>query len=156
MGRKPDPSLSPLSRREFGKRVALVTGTGLAGTADVFANTVGRHSDTVPRDPLDQTAPSLPELSAEGRVRFDAMWQNVLRTHGDRLTDEQKTRMRKIVRNNVTLLESIYAVPLTNGDAPATALLLVTGPTTSRNAGPASRPPAGATQNKRQPPHPEH
>jgi hypothetical protein len=155
MGRKPDPSVSPLSRREFGKRVALVTGAGLAGTADVLANAVGRHSDTGHRDPLDQSAPSPPELSAEGRVRFDVMWENVLRTHGDRLSDEQKTRMRKIVTNNVVMLESIYAVPLKNGDAPATALLLVEGKTIRRNAGPASRPPAGAKQKTRQPPRPE-
>ncbi len=127
MGRKPDRSISPLSRREFGKRVALVTGAGLAGTADVRANAVGRHTDTGHHGPLDQSAPAPPELSAEGRVRFDTMWQNVLRTHGDRLSDEQKTRMRKIVTNNVVMLESIYAVPLKNGDAPATALLLVNG-----------------------------
>jgi hypothetical protein len=53
------------------------------------------------------------------------MWQNVQRKHGDRLTEDQKVRMRKIIANNVRLLESVYAVPVKNGDAPATALLLV-------------------------------
>ena len=70
---------------------------------------------------------ALEKLSAEGRVRFESMWQNVLRKHGDRLTEDQKTRMRKIIANNVTMLETIYAVPVRNGDAPATTLRLTEG-----------------------------
>ena len=112
MARKSSPRSSPLSRREFGQRVALATGAGIAASARTA-------------DALGQDDRAVEKLSAEGRVRFESMWQNVLRRHGGRLTDEQKTRMRKIIANNVAMLETVYAVALNNGDAPATTLLLV-------------------------------
>ena len=115
MTRKSSPR-SSLSRREFGQRVALVTGAGITASARASA-----------AEALAQDDRALEKLSAEGRVRFESMWQNVLRKHGDRLTEDQKTRMRKIIANNVTMLETIYAVPVRNGDAPATTLRLTEG-----------------------------
>ena len=113
LARKSSPRSSTLSRREFGQRVALVTtAAGIAASA--------RAADARAQDDR-----AVEKLSVEGRVRFESMWQNVLRKHGGRLTDEQKTRMRKIIANNVAMLESVYAVALNNGDAPATTLLLV-------------------------------
>jgi hypothetical protein len=125
--KKPGRGSSPLSRREFGKRVALVTGAAVVPSARAVANSVDPHAGGYAghHAPFTQADPSLDRLSAEGRVRFESMWQNVLRKHGDRLTDEQKTRMRKIIANNVIMLESVYAVPVKNGDTPATTLLLV-------------------------------
>ena len=112
MARKSSPR-SSLSRREFGQRVALATGAGITAAA---------RAGTAEASVQDDRAAE--KLSAEGRVRFESMWQNVLRKHGDRLTADQKTRMRKIIANNVTMLETIYAVPVRNGDAPATTLRL--------------------------------
>ena len=112
MTRKSSPR-SSLSRREFGQRVALVTGAGITASA---------RASVVEAPAQDDRA--LEKLSAEGRVRFESMWQNVLRRHGDRLTADQKTRLRKIIASNVKMLETIYAVPVGNGDAPATTLLL--------------------------------
>jgi hypothetical protein len=156
MGRRVDPRASRLSRREFGRRVALVTGAAGAGfaRADVLATVVGQHADGGHRDPLGQSAP-VPELSAAGRARFETMWQTVLRSHGDRLSDDQKTRMRKIVTNNAAMLELVYAVPLKNGDAPAAALILVENKTAARRAAPASGSAAGAPPARRQPPRPK-
>ena len=116
MEKKSDPGSSALSRREFGRRVALAAGAGVVPAAGVLGGYAG---------PFNQDDPALQKLSAEGRVRFESMWQNVLRKHGARLNDEQKTRMRKIIVANVTMLETIYAVPVKNGDTPATTLLLV-------------------------------
>jgi hypothetical protein len=117
MARKSSSRSSALSRREFGQRVALATGAGLASSAPA-AGADGHH------DAAAQDDRAMEKLSAEGRVRFESMWQNVLRRHGDRLTADQKTRMRKIIASNVKMLETIYAVPVGNGDAPATTLLL--------------------------------
>jgi len=120
LARKSSPRSSALSRREFGQRVALATGAGLASSAPAAgANGHARIHDAAAQD--DRV---MEKLSAEGRVRFESMWQNVLRRHGDRLTADQKTRMRKIIAGNVKMLETIYAVPVGNGDAPATTLLL--------------------------------
>jgi hypothetical protein len=117
---------SSLSRREFGQRVALATaGAGIASSARADG-----HSRLAEASAQDDRA--VAKLSAEGRVRFESMWQNVLRKHGDRLTADQKTRMRKIIASNVTMLETIYAVPVRNGDAPATTLRLA-GPASGKN-----------------------
>jgi hypothetical protein len=105
-----------------------------------------------PGSPLDQNDPALEKLSAEGRLRFDLMWQNILRKNGDRLTDEQKSRMRKIVATNVTMLESLYAVPVNNGDAPATSLLLLDDKAARPSVAPASRPPARPPRTNRKSP----
>src|SRR6185503_14387660 len=123
---KADHRSSRLSRREFGKQVALVTGAAVVPSprvsGRVAAAAAGEHAGHAP---FNQSDPALEKLSADGRVRFESMWQNVLRKHGDRLSDEQKVRMRKIIANNVVMLEAIYAVPVRNGDTPATTLLLV-------------------------------
>ena len=47
-----------------------------------------RESLAVRRPP--RTIRTVQKLSAEGRVRFESMWQNVLRKHGDRLTDDRR------------------------------------------------------------------
>ena len=122
MGKKPDLGSSSWSRREFGKRLAVVTGAGIVPSTRVAGDGGESHAAG---SALEQNDPALQRLSAEGRLRFDLMWQNILRKHGDRLTDEQKSRMRKIVATNVAMLESVYAVAVKNGDAPATSLLLL-------------------------------
>jgi len=127
LARKSSPRSSPLSRREFGQRVALATGAGIVASTPVSGDVRPAHADgdAGHQDPVNPDDPAIRKLSAEGRVRFESMWQSVLRKHGARLTGEQKTRMRKIIANNAAMLESVYAVSVNNGDAPATTLLLV-------------------------------
>ena len=141
MNRKSRHGSSSVSRREFGKRLAVVTGAGIVPSA----RAVEPHAAG---SALDQNDPALQRLSAEGRLRFDLMWQNILRKHGDRLTDEQQSRMRKIVATNVAMLESVYAVAVKNGDAPATSLLLLDDNAVRRFGGPASPQPARPTNRK--------
>jgi hypothetical protein len=136
------PASSPVSRREFSKQIALVAG------AVPSTRVLGSLASLSPESPAAHHGPvsqndRVQELSADGRLRFETMWQNVLRKHGDRLSDEQKSRLRKIVANNVVMLESVYGVALANGDTPATALLLVEDQSTSRRRTPRS-PATGA------------
>jgi hypothetical protein len=149
MSRKSLVRSSSVSRREFGRRVALAAGAGivaadLAAGADPTLHAHGGH-----RESLDRSGQTPPNLSEAGRVRFDSMWENVLRKHGDRLDDDQKARMRKIITNNVKLLEAVYAVALTNGDTPATTLRLLDGQRPSPTHAPSSAPRAGAPRNRR-------
>jgi hypothetical protein len=118
----------PLSRRAFGRRVALATAAaGVIPSARVLGMADASRTDGAGghHARFTQDGPTSHALSPEGRERLESMWQNVQRKHGDRLTEEQKVRMRKIIANNVRMLESVYAVPVKNGDAPATALRLV-------------------------------
>src|SRR3954467_12728804 len=121
--------------------IALLAGAGVVAAHVDAAASAGAEST----DRVEQGEADVQKLSAEGRVRFESMWQNVLRKHGDRLNDEQRTRMRKIIVSNVTMLEAVYAVPLSNGDAPATILLLKEPAPARRRPGttPATRKPAG-------------
>ena len=147
MDRTSSPRAPALSRREFGKRVALVTGAA----ASLQRASSGSSVIPAPADASNQDDPSVRSLSAAGRIRFESMWHNVLEKHGHRFTDDQKMRMRKIIAYNVTLLGSIYAVPVKNDDTPATSLLLVEDKTSPRRVAPPARPPAGAGQAKRKP-----
>jgi hypothetical protein len=130
---------SRVSRREFTRRAALASAAVVvpAHRAAVHA-AASQAAGAVAGAPAAQDDPALARLSAASRTRFEAMWQNVLRRHGDRLSDDQKARMRKIIAGNVRMLAAIDRVPLKNADPPATTLLLVTGQT-SGAASPARR-----------------
>lgn len=112
-----------LSRREFARRAALVTAAAIV-PASRLSDSAGVPLDAEKSLPGAED-PALAKLSPQSRARFESMLRNVLQKHGDRFTEEQKTRLRKIVAYNVRMLEAVYAVPLQNGDAPATLLKLV-------------------------------
>ena len=83
-----------LSRRAFGKRVALVA-----------AAPQGRGGQ--------------PPLPAEAQTEVDAKYAGVVRKYGDRLSDEQKTRVRTTLARHQRMLMRVREFPLENGDAPA-------------------------------------
>ena len=114
-----------LTRRAFG-RLAVLGGGGLA--LPRLAGTGAADPHAASRSEA-QTDAALQKLSPEGRARFESMWQSVLRNHGDRFTEDQKTRLRRIISRNVSMLEAVYAVDVRNGDGPATVLRLVDGTT---------------------------
>ena len=102
---KPD-----LSRRKFGQRATL------AGAAAVF--TTGR---------IFAESPQHEEPASEENQEVEARFQRVMQRYGDRLTLEQKTRIRKILSFNEKLLEPIRNFALENGNAPATEFKLYSG-----------------------------
>jgi len=83
-----------LSRRAFGKRVALAA-----------AAPQGRGGQ--------------PPLPAAAQSEVDAKFADVVRKYGDRLTDEQKTRVRTTLARHQRMLMRVREFPLENGDAPA-------------------------------------
>jgi hypothetical protein len=60
-----------------------------------------------------------PKLSPEGQAEADARYQQVLSLYGDRLNDEQKTRVKKMCAELQPALERIRSYRLDNGNAPA-------------------------------------
>ncbi|MBV9304181.1 MAG: hypothetical protein JOY62_13295 [Acidobacteriaceae bacterium] len=54
----------------------------------------------------------------------DARFNETLRRYGDRLSEEQRNRIRRVLADNQSMLAAIRDFPLDNGDAPATALKL--------------------------------
>jgi len=128
---------SAVSRREFGRKAALA----VAAATFAPSATISRASDTSPSLAQPQQGPDLSDLSPEARAEIDAKLANVIRRWGDRLDDEQKTRMRTIITRHVRMLETVRKFPLQNGDTPASVLKLFTSaPASARR--PATAAPA--------------
>ena len=102
------PHHSPgVTRRQFGKQAAFASlsaalvVTPAAGHADA-----ARSSDN--------------ETNASDDI--EARYQQVIRRYGDRLSEEQRKRVRKILAYNEKLLAPIRSFPLDNGQPAATVL----------------------------------
>ena len=100
----PPPSVT---RRQFGKQAAwaglsaALAVTPLAGQSDASHN-------------------SEKETAAAGDS--EARYQQIIRRYGDRLSEEQRKRVRKILAYNEKLLAPIRSFPLNNGQPAATVL----------------------------------
>src|SRR5690242_4272937 len=102
MRSRPEDHVSLVSRRDFARR------TALASAAAVFAPACSGESSGATAVAVQTTAPGAPP--SQGDVRFATMWEAVLRKHGDRLSAAQKTRIQKIIANNVRMLQSIDTI----------------------------------------------
>ena len=71
---------------------------------------------------------------------MDAKFSDVVRKYGDRLSDEQKTRVRGVLANHQRMLARVRVFPIDNSDAPATGLRLFPNDTLAPKPAPA---PAG-------------
>jgi hypothetical protein len=58
-------------------------------------------------------------LSAEQAREVEAKLANIVRKYGDRLTQEQRQHLRRILAYNERMLVAVRAFPLQNGDSPA-------------------------------------
>ena len=77
--------------------------------------------------PAVTAAPQQPAgegLSAAENAEVEARYNNAIRQYGDRLTDEQRQRIRRILTTNERMMSHIREFPLDNGDTPATVLKL--------------------------------
>ena len=63
-------------------------------------------------------------LSAADQAEVDAKFSDTVRKYGERLSDEQETRVRGALANHQRMLSRVRAFPLENSDAPATGLRL--------------------------------
>lgn len=104
----PEPRIS---RRRFGQCA--------------FASTTALLSPSAATDFLHKRAgqsTSLPGLSAEQSEEVEAKLANIVRKYGDRLTQEQRQHLRRILIYNQRMLASVRAFSVQNGDSPASVL----------------------------------
>ncbi len=114
-----------ISRRDFGWRAALAAVGVVAISSDALAGTQA----PAPASPTTAQQPAeAPKLSPESRAEAEAKIQNIFRKYGSRLSEEQKTDVRRLALEGQKPLESLRAFPLENGDEPATVLKLSLGP----------------------------
>jgi hypothetical protein len=111
-------STSRISRREFGRRAAL-TGAAALLPADLV---VHAQQEPIPSDKREPSGTAQAELSSAARGEIESRYQNLVRKWGQRITPEQKRRLRRILTENERMLQPIRAFQLVNGDPPAPVL----------------------------------
>ena len=105
-------SSSPISRREFARRAAMVSAVTMV-PAGALAT---RSPNAVP--PIPQT-PDSPSLSAEGKAEAEARYQSILAVYGARFSETQKADLRRLSYAAQEPVDRLRAYTIENGDGPA-------------------------------------
>jgi hypothetical protein len=103
---------SPISRREFARRAAIVSAASL-----VPPNALPLHAANA-ESPLEQSADShspSPQHQAEAEARYQA----ILGVYGSRFSETQKADLRRLCFTAQEPLDRLRAYPAENGDGPA-------------------------------------
>lgn len=115
------PAEGALSRRRFGQLAMM----GLAGSAVMPTELLKGGAPASAREPAVQQRKGRP-FPAAARAEIEEKLHRIFAEYGDRLSESQKRHMRGIVAYHVQMLDTVRAIPLSNPDAPATVLKLVT------------------------------
>jgi hypothetical protein len=103
---------SPISRREFARRAAIVSAVSI-----VPAGALPLHS-SIPQSAQQQTS-GPPSLSPESQAEAEARYQAILAVYGSRFSDTQKADLRRLCFAAQLSLDRLRAYPMENGDGPA-------------------------------------
>jgi hypothetical protein len=109
MGNKSD---SAISRREFARRAAFVSAAASVAPSNLFSS-----ESAVASLPAQQPA-SAPKLSPEGQAEVESRVQSILAQYGNRLSDAQKTDIRRLAAEAQPPLDRLRTFPTDNGDGP--------------------------------------
>jgi hypothetical protein len=96
------------SRRLFGKSAAATAFSAITHVSGAAAAELSNATD----------------LTAAQIQEVDARFEETLRRYGNRLSEEQRARIRRVLIENERMLAAINDFPLDNADAPAVGLRL--------------------------------
>ncbi len=114
-----------ISRREFGLDAALAAALVVSPPSLLTAR---RDSDNIsPTNPVGEQETAAVKLTPEQSRDVEAKLANIIRKYGERLSEEQRQHLRRILAYNETMLAPIRAFALQNGDPPVTVLKLSSG-----------------------------
>lgn len=120
---------SRISRRKFGLDAAAAA----AGALSLSVSPTSLRAALRDRDKISSTISSGEQETAASKLTpeqsrdVEAKLANIMRKYGERLSEEQRKHLRKILAYNETMLAPIRAFALQNGDAPVTVLKLSSG-----------------------------
>ena len=103
-----------ISRRGFGKNAVGVALAAVAQPSSVARDSGTSHSSDQQSDETGLTPTQIQEV--------DARFNETMRRYGDRLSEEQRRHIRRILVQNQRVLAPIRDFALANGDEPATTL----------------------------------
>lgn len=106
---------SAISRREFARRAAFVSAAASLSPAEFL--TPEPAAAVMP--PIQTPAPSGPKLSPESQAEMESRLQTVFTQYGSRLSDAQKSDLRRIAADGQAALDRLRAYPTDNSDGPA-------------------------------------
>ena len=116
-----------LGRRQFALGAAAVATNALipkgkALPLDAIAQTAASPAASVDPQSLEQKArTAMAKLSAFAQAEVEMKVASIFRKYGDRLSDEQKADIHRIMAESQEGLEKMRAFKLENGDQPADA-----------------------------------
>jgi len=113
-----------ISRREFGRAAAVAAAISISSASTLGAPR-GRHS-VPPTNPAGEQETGV-KLTPEQSRDVEARLADIIRKYGERLSEEQRKHLRRILAYNETMLAPIRSFALQNGDPPVTVLSLSTG-----------------------------
>jgi hypothetical protein len=113
-----------LGRRQFALGAAAAATTALipkgnALTIDVLAQAAMSNQPLDPQSLEAKTKVAMAKLSASAQAEVEMKVASIFRKYGDRLSDEQKADIRRIMAESQEGLEKMRAFKLENGDQPA-------------------------------------
>ena len=111
-----------ISRREFGLDAAVVAALSLSVSPTAFLAERRDRDNISPTIAAGEQETGAPKLTAEQSRDVEAKLANITRKYGERLSDEQRKHLRRILAYNETMLAPIRVYALQNGDAPVTVL----------------------------------
>jgi hypothetical protein len=109
MGNEKD---SAISRREFARRAAYVSAAASLAPANLL------HAEAVAFSALVPQSANAPKLSPESQAEVDSRIQAILGQYGKRLSEAQKTDIRRLATEAQPPLDRLRAFATENGDGP--------------------------------------
>lgn len=110
MGTKPD---SAISRREFARRAAFVSAAATLTPSSLLS------AESIATPLPEQQPANAPKLSPEGQAEVDSRIQSIFAQYGSKLSDAQKTDIRRLAAEAQPSLDRLRAFATENGDGPA-------------------------------------
>ena len=116
-----------ISRREFGLDAAVAAALSLSVSPTSLLAAPSDRDTIAPTIAVGEQESAAPNLTPEQSRDVEAKLANIIRKYGERLSEEQRKHLRKILAYNETMLAPIRTFTLQNGDAPVTVLKLSSG-----------------------------
>jgi hypothetical protein len=120
-----------ISRREFGldATIGAAAAAALSLSPPSLLNARRDPDNISPAIPAgeQETAGAKPTLTPEQSRDVEAKLANIIRKYGERLSEEQRKHLRRILAYNETMLAPVRAFALQNGDPPVSVLKLSSG-----------------------------
>ena len=108
------------SRRRFALGAAAAAATATIHPGELLSQQAEKSK---PHVPLEQEArDAMAKLTPAARAEVEMKVSNIFRKYGDKLIDEQKADIRKVMAETQEGLEKMRLFVVENGDQPATVL----------------------------------